>query len=96
MLEFISLNKQLFRRFLDLSQETCSSSEGKNTTVEMCKDIDEANDASITTVLRDDRNTYAKVSPLLSPKILQCTGTHELNAFANAMTEAVENPDGSS
>lgn len=96
MLEFIFLNKQSFRQFLDLSQEICGSSEDKNTTVEMCKDIDEAHDASITTVLRDDRNTYAKVSPLLSPKILQCIGAHELNVLANAMTEAVENPDGSS
>ena len=96
MLEFISLNKQLFRWFLDLSQETCVSSDDKNTTVEMCENVDEARDVSITATLKDDRNTYAKASPLLSVKVLQCIDTHDLNASANAMTEAVENSCGNS
>jgi len=60
------------------------------------KDIDEARDASITTTLRDDHNTYAKMAPLLRVEVLQCIGTHDLNVSVNAITEAVKNPDGNS
>ena len=96
MPEPISLNTEFFRQFLDLSQETCVSSDDKNTTVGMCKDIDEARDVGLTTTLMDDRNTYAKMAPLLLVDALQCIGTHDLNVTVNAITEAVKNPGGNS
>jgi hypothetical protein len=56
-------------------------------------DEQELHSAGITVQLKDGRNVYARLSPELLSRVLQCISNDELNTIVNAIADAVENPD---
>ncbi len=49
--------------------------------------------AGITIQLKDGRSVYARVSPEILNKVMQCISSGELNTLVCAIMETVEDPD---